>query len=161
MMTKRKYTMWRRIAAAAAAALVLLVLAEGGIRLWLVLSHSDTAYRLHSAYRRFQVSGFESLLDLHYPLGKTITQKVPLAPHPNRLDNLGRPIMLEGIPTVQMQYTTNSLGYRDHEFSREKEDLYRIVCVGDSATFGDGVQLESTYSKRLEQLLNGETGQQR
>ena len=156
---KRKQTMWRKIAAAAAAALVLFVLAEGGIRLWLVLSHSDTAYRLNSAYRRFQVSGFESLLNLHYPLSKTITQKVPMAPHPNRLDNQGRPIMYEGIPTLQMKYTTNSLGYRDHEFSPEQGDLYRIVCVGDSATFGDGVQMESTYPKVLEKLLNEAAGQ--
>ena len=46
----------------------------------------------------------------------------------------------------------NSLGYRDYEFARIKpKGKFRILAVGDSQTFGIGInKLEDTFVKRLE-----------
>ena len=51
--------------------------------------------------------------------------------------------------------STNSLGYRDYEFTIEKPgDIYRILMVGDSTTYGFGVEIDETYIKILEKYLN-------
>lgn len=50
----------------------------------------------------------------------------------------------------------NSLGFRDNEVSLEKTHRYRIVAIGDSFTYGWGVNLEDTWCKRLEQNLRGQ-----
>ncbi|SVC20470.1 uncharacterized protein METZ01_LOCUS273324, partial [marine metagenome] len=48
----------------------------------------------------------------------------------------------------------NSQGWRDREISLEKqEDTFRIVALGDSITFGWGVELNETYIKQLETTL--------
>jgi hypothetical protein len=50
---------------------------------------------------------------------------------------------------------TNSYGLRDHEFPMTPDaETFRILCLGDSLTFGAGVRLEDTYPKQLESLLN-------
>jgi hypothetical protein len=51
-------------------------------------------------------------------------------------------------------YTINSLGLRDKEYSIEKPPhTFRILIVGDSFTEGDGVFSHETFSKRLEEKL--------
>jgi lysophospholipase L1-like esterase len=48
----------------------------------------------------------------------------------------------------------NSAGFRDTEHSLNKQvGIRRIMVIGDSFTFGSGVNLEDTYAKQLEQLL--------
>lgn len=48
----------------------------------------------------------------------------------------------------------NSLGLRDREYSVKKPPgTTRIIILGDSLTFGQGVRVEETYPKRLEELL--------
>jgi hypothetical protein len=47
----------------------------------------------------------------------------------------------------------NSLGFRDREFSVQKKVGYRIVAIGDSFTFGWGVNIEATWVKLLEDHL--------
>jgi lysophospholipase L1-like esterase len=51
----------------------------------------------------------------------------------------------------------NSLGFRGPEFSKEKKSgVYRIVCVGDSRTFGFGVDDEKlTFCGRLRDFFRG------
>lgn len=49
----------------------------------------------------------------------------------------------------------NSYGLRDNEFNINKDkNVYRIFVLGDSMTWGLGVELEDTYPKKLENLLN-------
>ena len=49
----------------------------------------------------------------------------------------------------------NGQGLRDYEYGLKKpENSIRIAAVGDSTTFGVGVNLEDTYVKQLEKILN-------
>ena len=49
----------------------------------------------------------------------------------------------------------NSKGFRDKEYSYNKlKDVYRILILGDSFTFGIGVENNETYPKVLESKLN-------
>jgi len=52
---------------------------------------------------------------------------------------------------------TNSYGMRDDELSIKRDNVFRIAVIGDSFTFGFGVENEETYPSVLEKLLN-ETG---
>ncbi len=48
----------------------------------------------------------------------------------------------------------NSRGFRDRDYPEEKGgNIFRIVGLGDSFTFGAGVELEDTYLKQLEKML--------
>lgn len=53
------------------------------------------------------------------------------------------------------EYKINSMGFRDNEYPvlKSNENIYRILCVGDSITFGEGVSLKKTYPKLLEKAL--------
>lgn len=48
---------------------------------------------------------------------------------------------------------TNSLGLRDREYPKNYKADFRILVLGDSFTFGIGVNLEDTYVKLLEKRL--------
>jgi len=50
---------------------------------------------------------------------------------------------------------TNSEGFRDIEHELEKpEDVFRILVLGDSFTFGLGVEADQSYPLMLQRLLN-------
>ncbi len=55
---------------------------------------------------------------------------------------------------------TNSLGLRDQEYSAMRSDrvVKRILALGDSMTFAEGVEAEDTYPKLLEQDLAKQNG---
>ena len=57
--------------------------------------------------------------------------------------------------TVEFDYyaNLNSFGFRDREVPIEKIETYRILCFGDSWTFGWGVNVEDSWPKILEQYL--------
>lgn len=51
-------------------------------------------------------------------------------------------------------YATNQQGFRDGDFSLAKEkDIFRIAILGDSITFGIGVQQKDTFGELLERQL--------
>jgi len=53
----------------------------------------------------------------------------------------------------------NSQGFRDKERTVKKDgNVFRILCLGDSSTFGWSVRLEETYHALLEEKLNKEYG---
>ena len=58
-------------------------------------------------------------------------------------------------PEFKTFYKINSLGMRDREYTFKKpRGAYRILMMGDSYTEGWGVNIEDTYCKKLESLLN-------
>lgn len=48
----------------------------------------------------------------------------------------------------------NSLGFRDYEYALQKKKKHRVAVIGDSFTFGWGVDLENCWVKILEKELN-------
>lgn len=61
-----------------------------------------------------------------------------------------RSAFLMGVPV-----SISSNGHRDREYSARREaDVYRIVMLGDSTTFGWGAPVEHTVAKTLEGELN-------
>lgn len=55
---------------------------------------------------------------------------------------------------VKYHLRTNALGLRGPDISLVKDPLaYRIVCLGDSVTFGDGVDEQYTYENQLATFL--------
>ena len=62
-----------------------------------------------------------------------------------------------GVGALGEQIQINSTGFRGPEFSLSKRERgCRIMIVGDSFTFGLGVNSEDTYAKQLEILLRGQ-----
>ncbi len=54
-----------------------------------------------------------------------------------------------------INFSTNSLGFRDYEYSLNKTyGVKRILVLGDSVTLGWGINLNDTYTKVLEKMLN-------
>ncbi|MBI3009246.1 MAG: hypothetical protein HYY56_07025 [Candidatus Omnitrophica bacterium] len=68
------------------------------------------------------------------------------------------------VPNYKMRYKTsefdtsikiNSEGLRDCEYQKDKDSTtFRILVLGDSFSFGFGVNLEDSYPKILEAMLN-------
>jgi len=57
-------------------------------------------------------------------------------------------------PRLHYHVTINSLGYRGPEIQRDKPShVVRVLCLGDSGTFGQFVNDEDTVTSHLEQLL--------
>ncbi len=59
-------------------------------------------------------------------------------------------------------YGTNSHGFRGSEFIREKAPgKVRVLCMGDSHTFGEGVPQSQIFASQLEHILNQAAGEGR
>lgn len=55
-------------------------------------------------------------------------------------------------------YETNSLGLRGADIAAAGEDQLRVVCLGDSCTFGKGVLESDSWPRQLERKLAAESG---
>ena len=56
----------------------------------------------------------------------------------------------------QVHYKINSKGLRDREYGYEKSaDRFRMICPGDSITFGWGVDADQCFTELLETRLHG------
>lgn len=54
-----------------------------------------------------------------------------------------------------VHYRINDLGFRGHDYTREKPDgVFRILLLGDSVTYGWGVEREERFSDIIEQELD-------
>ena len=51
--------------------------------------------------------------------------------------------------------STNNIGLRDENYNLTKSpETIRIILIGDSTTFGQGIPVEKTYGEKLEKKLN-------
>ncbi len=57
--------------------------------------------------------------------------------------------------TTEFKFSSiiNSFGIRDHEYELKKSRAYRIVAIGDSFTYGWGVDIDDTWVKIAEKRL--------
>lgn len=61
-----------------------------------------------------------------------------------------------GTTALEGRLSIGSSGYRTPEFDpRPPEGVERVVCIGDSITFGFGIELEDTWPRRLEAESGG------
>ncbi len=61
---------------------------------------------------------------------------------------------IEVAKNITFQLTSNSDGFRGHKLGPKRPRVTRIVTIGDSSTFGWGVELEHTFQHILEAKLN-------
>lgn len=97
-----------------------------------------------------RVSGHISTATIH-AISNTDFARVPGMFEPNQ--------SVEETPHPKLHYhaTINSLGYRGPEFQRTRPPhVIRILCLGDSGTFGQFVNDDETLSANLEQMLRQE-----
>lgn len=96
------------------------------------------------------VSISEFVLQKFYPIIilDTIFEKDDLLPYSLRKNSVG------GLKTKEFNFhvSINSLGYRDEEFNLNQRKK-RILVIGDSFTFGYGVNNDESYPALLNNLL--------
>jgi lysophospholipase L1-like esterase len=62
-----------------------------------------------------------------------------------------------GMGKLGEHYQISAFGLRDREYQLDKPpDISRIAAIGDSFTFGMGVNLEDAYPKQLERILRAQ-----
>ena len=72
------------------------------------------------------------------------------------------PPHMEVVSDDGVTYHANSLGLRDQEVELPKPaNEYRILSLGESSTWGQGVRASETYSEVLQQKLNARGGSQK
>lgn len=82
---------------------------------------------------------------------------VPLAyRHPERQGLVFVPNASLHHQTAEFNYTavTNSFGLRQAEMQAQKNGKFRILCVGDSWTYGWGVSTDKAFPQQLEKILH-------
>ena len=62
------------------------------------------------------------------------------------------------LPSASKQNPVNSSGLRGPELANGREDVIRVVCLGGSTTYGDGLPYEETYPKILQDMLDTKFG---
>lgn len=103
----------------------------------------------------------EGMLRLKAP--EKTTAMHPLSPCIKESNNPS--LAYEFIPNTKCTFqgtevVINSQGLRDNEHTVQKlSDTLRIIALGDSYTFGWGVELNESYPKLLESYLNKKSGQ--
>ena len=62
-------------------------------------------------------------------------------------------------PMLDKKNPVNSMGFRGPEIREKKSGLKRIVCLGGSTTFGDGLDYTDTYPALLQEMLDSKAGE--
>ena len=113
------------------------------------------------------LEGAARLLDLGVPPRGSVAMASMYVPAPETvMPGLGKRLRpgargtavyrgLGGDPDRTVVYEVNALGFRGRAFAEEKPPgVYRIAMVGDSVTFGTGVDEEQTMARVLERELS-------
>jgi lysophospholipase L1-like esterase len=80
---------------------------------------------------------------------------LPAPSFPDAAELIFPPHSDRAVETPEFSYTAhiNALGFRGNDVKPGRTDAYRVAVIGDSFTYGWGVELEDTWLKRLEFLL--------
>ncbi len=78
---------------------------------------------------------------IHTPMGRRLRRSVSGA------------ITGHHLSRTDVEFSTNSLGYRDEEVGEKTDRDYRILALGDSITLGDYLPADQTYPEYLERSL--------
>jgi lysophospholipase L1-like esterase len=78
----------------------------------------------------------------HTPTGRRLRRGVSGVVRPHRLSK------------IEVEITTNSLGYRYDEIGDKTDRDYRILALGDSITLADFVAVDQAYPAVVERILN-------
>jgi len=129
----QRLTRRRKVLFAVAAVLIVFALAEAVLRAF------DFTFALTDLRSRFPGAAFARY-----------SQK-----HPDWFWEL-KPLMVMGDDRRGLTYEINRLGFRGVRewLPKKPKDTLRVLCLGDSCTFGLGVRFEDCYTVRLEALLN-------
>jgi hypothetical protein len=120
-----------------------LVLAEGVLR----LADLPKFHEAHSSPAQFVVFSNDRTGEFFYT-------NTPLAPIEFVYDSNPRGYFEPG---NVVRHATNSAGFRGPEFSEGKPSgTIRLVFIGDSFTFGEGVHFEDTFPEATTRLLQKE-----
>jgi len=60
--------------------------------------------------------------------------------------------------TFGVPFTTNEYGFRDRPTIPSAPTMFRILCLGDSVTYGTGVSNQETFPNQLEAMLQQRAG---
>ena len=74
---------------------------------------------------------------------------------PGTMELIFPPNAEQAYESVDFKYTAhiNSIGLRDRELPKERGNTYRILAIGDSYTYGWGVEIEQCWLRLLEERL--------
>jgi len=77
---------------------------------------------------------------------------------PETLELIFPPFSEQQYESADFRYSVyiNAIGIRDRELPRERGDAYRVLAIGDSYTYGWGVDIENTWTRQLETRLRAE-----
>ena len=77
---------------------------------------------------------------------------------PDTVELIFPPFAEQHFKTIEFEYTANinSIGIRDRELPKARGDVFRILAIGDSYTYGWGVDQEETWPYLLEMQLREE-----
>jgi len=86
---------------------------------------------------------------------RTVGRLLTKAPEPGTMELLFPPNSEQHFESSDFTYTakTNSIGLRDHPVGAKKPGTFRILCIGDSFTYGWGVDIDQTWVKGTEKRL--------
>lgn len=130
--------LWKQASLAAATLMICLIAAECGLRTWAPVAHRQPPEELGPNAWRALLHRASSVPGLAYELT------------PSRAKNA------QGT-TVR----TNAEGMRDDELALPTGSRLRIAVLGDSYSFGFGVDADDVYANVLEELLNSECDEPR
>lgn len=120
-----------------------------GLYLWYGLRKKRWAEKVKDIALQFSLAG------ILFAVVVTINIFLKLPENPAEKDLIYPPHSSAHYQTVEFDYVADidSLGLRDKEVALQKGGKYRILCFGDSWTFGWGVNIENSWPRKLEKWL--------
>lgn len=91
-------------------------------------------------------------------LDRAFGKVMPPATLPGAMELIFPPNAEQHYESIEFKYTAriNKLGLREREIQPKQPGVFRICALGDSYTYGWGVEAEQTWLRKLEEKLNAD-----